>query len=76
VELIAAGRASQIFDLGDDRVLRGFTAGGDAPREALVMRCAHAHGYPVPRVLDVADDALVLERIDGPTMNGSMRRRP
>jgi aminoglycoside phosphotransferase (APT) family kinase protein len=66
--LIAAGRASEVFDLGDGRVLRRFKSGGDPEREALVMRHARAHGYPVPQVLDVIADALVLERIEGPTM--------
>jgi aminoglycoside phosphotransferase (APT) family kinase protein len=76
MKLIAAGRASEIFDLGGGRVLRRFRAGGDPEREALVMRHAHANGFPVPRVLDVATDALVLERIDGPTMLADVRRRP
>jgi aminoglycoside phosphotransferase (APT) family kinase protein len=76
VKLIAAGRASEIFDLGDGRVLRRFRAAGDPEREALVMRHAHDHGYPVPRVLDVTTDALVLERIEGPTMLDELRRRP
>jgi aminoglycoside phosphotransferase (APT) family kinase protein len=68
VKLIAAGRASEILDLGDGRVLRRFKAGGDAEREALVMGHALAAGYPVPRVLEVLPDGLVLERVDGPTM--------
>lgn len=68
MKLIAAGRASEIFDLGDGRVLRRFKTGGDTQREALVMRHAGRHGYPVPRVLDVTAEALVLERIEGPTI--------
>jgi Ser/Thr protein kinase RdoA (MazF antagonist) len=68
MKLIAAGRASEILDLGDGRVLRRFKAGGDPQREALVMRHAGGHGYPVPRVLDLTANALVLERIEGPTM--------
>jgi hypothetical protein len=76
MKLIAAGRASEIFDLGDGRVLRRFRAGGDPEREALVMRHARANGYPVPRVLEVAADSLVLERIDGPTMLADLWRRP
>ena len=32
------------------------------------MRHARDHGYPVPEVLEVAAGALVLERIEGPTM--------
>jgi aminoglycoside phosphotransferase (APT) family kinase protein len=76
VKLIAAGRASEIFDLGDGRVLRRFRAGGDPEREALVMRHAHDHGYPVPRVLEVTPDALVLERIEGATMLHESGRRP
>jgi tRNA A-37 threonylcarbamoyl transferase component Bud32 len=37
---------------------------------------ARGHGYPVPRVWEVRDDALVLDRIDGPTMLDELRRRP
>jgi Phosphotransferase enzyme family len=76
VRLIATGRASEIFDLGDGRVLRRFRAGGDPEREALVMEHALANGYLVPRVLEVAADSLVLERIEGPTMLAYIRRRP
>jgi aminoglycoside phosphotransferase (APT) family kinase protein len=75
VKLIASGRASEIFDLEDGRVLRRFKSGGDPEREALVMRHAAANGYPVPGVLDVRSDALVLERIEGPTMVEDLRRR-
>src|SRR5438132_1225494 len=74
--LIASGRASEIFDLGEGRVLRQFKSDGDPEREALVMRHARPHGYPVPRVLEVAHNALVLEWIEGPTMTGLIRRRP
>jgi hypothetical protein len=40
--LIASGRASEVLDLGDGRVLRRFKAGGNPRREALVMRHARA----------------------------------
>jgi len=76
VKLIASGRASEILDLGDGRVLRRFKAGGSPEREALVMRHALDAGYAVPRVLEVAPDALVLERIEGPTMLQTLFRRP
>jgi aminoglycoside phosphotransferase (APT) family kinase protein len=66
----------EVFDLDDGRVLRRFKAGGDPAREALVMRHALSAGYPVPRVLDVTTDSLVLERIEGPTMlNVVLRQR-
>jgi aminoglycoside phosphotransferase (APT) family kinase protein len=76
VRRIAEGRASEIFELGHGLVLRRFKSGGDAEREALVMRHAAAHGYPVPDVLEVESDALVLERIEGRTMADTLRRRP
>jgi len=66
--LIAAGRASEVFDLGDGRVLRRFKGGGHPEREALVMRHVRLHGYPVPEVLEVTGDALVLEKVEGQTM--------
>jgi aminoglycoside phosphotransferase (APT) family kinase protein len=75
MKLVAAGRASEIFDLGDGRVLRRFKSSGDPAREALVMEHAARLGFPVPRVLDVTGDALVLERIEGPTMAEHVRRR-
>jgi aminoglycoside phosphotransferase (APT) family kinase protein len=76
VRVLAEGRASEILELGEDRVLRRFKAGGRPAREAEIMEHARAGGYPVPRVLEVHDDALVLERIDGPTMLAALRRRP
>ena len=76
MKLIAAGRASEVFDLGDGRVLRRFRAGGDSKREALVMRHARREGYPVPGVVDAVPDAIVMERIDGNTMLGELRQRP
>ena len=66
--LIAAGRASEVFDLGDGRVLRRFKQSGNPECEALVMRHARARGYPVPEVLEVTADSLVLEKVDGSTM--------
>jgi len=59
-------------------VLRRYRAGEpcDTDREAAVMRGAAAGGVPVPAVLDVHPDALVLERIDGPTMLEEIERRP
>jgi hypothetical protein len=60
---IAAGRASEVFDLGGGRILRRFKSGGHPEREALVMRYARDHGYRVPQVLEVSDDSMVLEKI-------------
>jgi Ser/Thr protein kinase RdoA (MazF antagonist) len=68
VRLIGEGRASEILDLGDGRVLRRFKAGGRPEREALVMRHAAAHGFPVPQVLETRADSLVLEYVEGLTM--------
>jgi len=74
--LLASGRGSEIYALDGGRVLRRFKAGGDPHREAEVMRYARSRGFPVPQVLDVMDDALVLERIPGPTMGALLRRWP
>jgi tRNA A-37 threonylcarbamoyl transferase component Bud32 len=74
--LIAAGRASEVFDLGDGRVLRRFKHGGHPEREAMVMRHARLHGFPVPDVLEIRPDGLVLERIEGPTLRDLTGRQP
>ena len=74
--LIAAGRASEVFDIGDGRVLRRFKRGGHPQREALVMRHARLHGYPVPEVLEITADGLVLEKVEGSTMWEVAGRQP
>jgi aminoglycoside phosphotransferase (APT) family kinase protein len=73
VKRLAAGRASNVYELDDRRVLR---LGGDPEREARVMAHARAAGYPVPAVHEVRSEGLVLERIDGSTMLADLRRRP
>lgn len=67
------GRASTVTDLGDGTVLR---VGGDPEREARLMALAGEHGVPVPRVVEVRSDALVLELVPGGTMADGIRRRP
>jgi tRNA A-37 threonylcarbamoyl transferase component Bud32 len=76
VKLLSEGRASWVYDLGDGRVLRRFKQGGDPAREELVMVHARAHGFPVPRVFERRKDALVLERVDGPTMAEDLSLAP
>lgn len=67
------GRASSVTDLGDGAIVR---VGGHPEREARIMELAGSHGFPVPRLHEVRADALVMERIDGPTMGQAMARRP
>jgi tRNA A-37 threonylcarbamoyl transferase component Bud32 len=75
---LASGRACDVFEHGDDAVLRRYRPGEphDTEREAAVMRKAASGGAPVPAVLEVQPDALVLERVDGPTMLEEIERRP
>ena len=75
---MAAGRACDVFEYGERAVLRRYRPGEpcDPEREATVMRTAAAGGVRVPAVLEVHPDALVLERIDGPTMLEEIARRP
>lgn len=40
------------------------------------MRKVEAAGFPVPRVLDVSENELVMERIEGPTMFQDMAAHP
>jgi hypothetical protein len=64
--LIAAGRASEILDLGDGRVLR--RGARDATRSLSRL--------PRSEVLEIAAGALVLEKIEGPTMWEAAARQP
>jgi phosphotransferase family enzyme len=73
---LGGGREAEILDLGDGTVLRRYRGVGFPEREGLVMEHARRHGYPVPRVDEIRENALVLERIDGPTMARDALRRP
>ncbi len=75
--LLASGRATDVYDLGDGRVLRRYRADHpDIEAEARVMRLVASHGFPVPEVFDADGRDLVLSRVDGPTMLDDLRTRP
>lgn len=74
--VVAAGRASEVIDLGDGTVLRRSKQGTDYSREAGIMERARAAGLPVPRVHRVDGGEMVLDRVDGPTMLDDLVRRP
>src|SRR4051794_8756915 len=68
--LIAEGRAAQIFEFGNDRVLRRSLTGFSFAYEANVMELARGFGVPVPAVheLRANDTEDVMDRITGPTI--------
>jgi hypothetical protein len=70
---VRSGRGSEIVELGDGRLLR---RGGCPVHEAELMAHAAASGVAVPWVFEVREDALVLERLDGPTMAQALWERP
>jgi aminoglycoside phosphotransferase (APT) family kinase protein len=76
--LIGRGRAADVFDVGDGRVLRRYrTAGGGfAEREAEAMRHLRERGAPVPEVFSADGLDMVMERLDGPTMLDTLKSRP
>ncbi len=75
---LASGRDSDIFEYGDGLVLRRSRRGRSMAEEATVMEHARAQGYPVPFVSEVSDDgsAIVMQRVDGPSMADALGRRP
>ncbi|MFF5492680.1 phosphotransferase [Streptomyces aquilus] len=69
--LIGSGRASDVYEIDDEWVLRRDREGyADALAEAAVMEHLRGHGYPVPQVrLDASSRSdLVMRRLHGPTM--------
>jgi aminoglycoside phosphotransferase (APT) family kinase protein len=76
--LIASGRDADIFAFGPHRVLRRSRDGRSIETEARIMEHVAGLGYPVPRVHDVLDAgaALVMDRVDGPSMLDDLARRP
>jgi len=75
-ELIASGRAADVFAYGDGLVLRRYRTLGDTLYEAAVMQYVAEHGYPVPAVVEVSGPEIVMERIDGTPMLDDFARHP
>src|SRR3954452_17753013 len=77
-ELIAQGRAADVFAAGPGLVLRRYREGegGDTAPEAAAMEHARRHGFPVPAVHEAGGPDLVMERVEGPTMLADIARRP
>jgi hypothetical protein len=69
--LIAPGRDSDIFEFGHGRVLRRSPNGRPMALEAKTMESVGSHGFAGPEVFAISDDGidLVMERIDGPTID-------
>lgn len=76
MRLIGSGRAADVYDIGDGKVLRRYRRPGPTAKEAMVMAHARAAGFPVPEVHDHTDTDLVLDRLDGPTMLADLGKRP
>ncbi len=68
MDLLAAGRDSDVFAYGDGLVLRRYRDGRSAAGEVAVIREVAALGYPVPAVHEAAGPDIVMERVDGPTL--------
>jgi aminoglycoside phosphotransferase (APT) family kinase protein len=76
MQLLASGRAADVYDLGDGTVLRQYKIDRDTAVEARVMTWLHGLGYPVPAVHSVEGRDLVMQKIEGVTMIDDLGRRP
>lgn len=74
--LIGRGRAADVYDIGDGRVLRRNRDGASTVLEAAVMQHLSAHEYPVPQVYEADGPDLIMERVHGATMLDSLPRQP
>jgi aminoglycoside phosphotransferase (APT) family kinase protein len=74
--LIGAGRAADVYALGERWVLRRYRNGESSEREAAVMAYLAGAGFPVPRVHDASGPDLVLERLGGRDMLADLSARP
>ena len=79
--LLASGRAADVFDLGDGKVLRRYRpratgAALDAEPESRAMAHVRERGYPVPKVHEVDGADLVMDLVEGPTMLEALEAAP
>jgi aminoglycoside phosphotransferase (APT) family kinase protein len=74
--LIAKGRAADVYDHGEGKVLRRYRTDHDCVYEADVMRHVAEHGYPVPEVYEAGGRDIVMQRLDGSTMLTDFSKHP
>ena len=74
--MLARGRDATVYALDERTVLRRYERRDVPEYEINVMRYARAHGYPVPEVKDVSGPDMVLERVNGPTMQEVLESDP
>jgi aminoglycoside phosphotransferase (APT) family kinase protein len=74
--IIAQGRDTDIVDHGPGLVLRRPRVPRSLAGEAQVMEWVRAQGYPCPAVVEVVDDGMVMERIEGPSMLDELMMHP
>lgn len=70
MERIGSGRASEVYAVDDQSVLR--RSDFDTEGEARLMRWLRERGCPVPEVFDAAAGDLVMERLHGPTLGAAL----
>ena len=80
---IAQGRTAEIYAWGEGQVVklfRDWVPAGQAAFEAQVAQAAQATGVPMPAVGEIVEVdgrfGLVYERVDGPTMDETLQRKP
>jgi RIO-like serine/threonine protein kinase len=75
-ELLASGRAADVFDQGDGTVLRRYRTDHDCGPEAELMSWLRKVGFLVPAVKGASGRDIIMELIAGPTMLGDLEARP
>jgi aminoglycoside phosphotransferase (APT) family kinase protein len=73
---IAEGRDSEIFEHGNDKVLRRSRDGRSLVAEAEIMRHVRSHGYPCPEVYDAGEGFLIMDRLEGLTLMETIGKPP
>jgi len=74
--LLGRGRDTDVYDIGDGKVLRRYRVDFDHSPEIGAMKHLHEHGFPVPRLFSADGGDMIVERIDGPTMLDALVRYP
>jgi len=74
--LIGSGRAADVYELGDGRVLRRYRIKADVDHEVRLMRYLWSAGFPVPEVFDADGTDMVMARLRGVDMLTDLTMRP
>ncbi|HUC59473.1 MAG TPA: aminoglycoside phosphotransferase family protein [Streptosporangiaceae bacterium] len=74
--LIGQGRAADVYEIDDDKVLRRYRIEADVADEAKLMSYLHSAGFPVPCIYSAEGTDMIMARVRGIDLLSDLAKHP